>query len=92
MFPDLPLISETVPGCEATQWYGILAPAGTPNEIINRLHAVIVKEINQPAVAQQIAATGADPIASATPQEFAAYIKAEIAKWSKVVKSSGIAL
>ncbi len=90
-FPGILTINEAIPGHEATQWYGILAPAGTPNDILAKLHAVIVKAVATPSVAQQIAATGADPVTN-SPQEFAAYIKAEIAKWSKVVKIPGILL
>jgi len=86
-FPSLQTISETLPGHEATQWYGVLAPAGTPNDIVSRLYAEIVREINKPNVAGQIAATGADPMVSNSPQEFSAYIKREITKWSKVVIS-----
>jgi tripartite-type tricarboxylate transporter receptor subunit TctC len=91
-YPNLPTIAETLPGFEATQWYGVLAPAGTPGDIISRLHAVIVKEMNTPGVVQQITATGADPIVSSSSQEFSAFMKAEIAKWSKVAKARGISL
>lgn len=90
-FPELPTIGETLPGYAVTQWLGILAPARTPNEIISRLHAEIVKAVSNPKVAAQLVAVGADP-ATTSPEEFLAYIKGEIAKWSKVVKASGIAL
>jgi tripartite-type tricarboxylate transporter receptor subunit TctC len=88
-FPDIPTMSETVPGVVSTSWYGVLAPAGTPNDIIFRMHDIIVKGLNAPAIAQQIVASGADPISS-SPEEFSAFIKAEIAKWTRVVKASGI--
>lgn len=90
-YATLPTLAETVPGFEATQWYGILAPAGTPADVLARLHAVIVKAVATPAVAQQITATGADPVTN-TPQEFAGYMKSEIAKWTKVIKTPGIVL
>jgi len=90
-FPDLPTIGETLPGYAVTQWLGMLAPATTPREIIAKLHAEIVKAVANPKVAAQLAAVGADP-ATTSPEEFLAYIKGEIAKWSKVVKASGIAL
>ena len=90
-FPDIPTMNETVPGHVSTSWYGVLAPSGTPNDIIARMHDLIVKGLAVPATAQQIAASGADAISS-SPAEFAALIKAEITKWSAVVKASGIAV
>lgn len=87
--PELPTVSETLPGHEVTQWYGILAPAGTPREIISKLHAEIVKALANPKITQQLERLGADA-RTTTPEQFAAHIKTEIAKWSKVVKSSGI--
>jgi tripartite-type tricarboxylate transporter receptor subunit TctC len=90
-FPELPTIGETLPGYAVTQWLGILAPARTPNEIISRLHAEIAKVVSDPKVNAQLMAVGAEPAAT-SPEEFLAYIKGEIAKWTKVVKASGIAL
>ena len=89
--PKLPTVAETLPGHEVTQWYGILAPAGTPSDIIASLNAEIVKALSDPKVVQQLERVGADAV-STTPQAFAAHIKAEIAKWGKVVKTSGIPL
>jgi tripartite-type tricarboxylate transporter receptor subunit TctC len=86
VFPGLPTVSETVPGHVSTQWFGFLFPAGTPKEIVARLHAATVSAAAKPKVAEQIAAVGSDLVAS-TPEEFAAFISAEIAKWGKVVKS-----
>lgn len=91
VLPDLPTVGETLPGHEVTQWYGILAPTGTPPEIVSRLNSEIKKAVANPKVAQQFTGLGATATAS-TPDEFAAHIKAEIAKWGKVVKSSGLAL
>ena len=90
-FPGLPTIGETLPGYAVTQWLGVLAPATTPNEIVSRLHAEIVKVVSNPKVSAQLENVGADPTTT-TPAEFLAYIKSEIAKWSRVVKASGIAL
>lgn len=90
-FPGLPTIGETLPGYAVTQWLGVLAPATTPSEIISRLHAEIVKVVSNPKVTAQLENVGVDP-ATTSPEEFLAYIKSEIAKWSKVVKASGIAL
>ena len=85
-FPNLPTVSETVPGHESTQWFGFLAPAGTPKDIVARVHAAIVAAVAKPKVAEQLAAVGSEPVAN-SPAEFAAFINAEIAKWRKVVKS-----
>jgi tripartite-type tricarboxylate transporter receptor subunit TctC len=91
LFPELPTIGETLPGYAVTQWLGILAPARTPNEIVTRLHAEIARAVANPKVSEQLAGVGADP-ATASPEEFLAYIKSEIGKWTKVVKASGMAL
>ena len=73
---------------EASSWFGILAPAGTPKEIINKLQQEISHAILSPAVNAKLVAQGADPVGN-TPEQFAAFIKAETAKWAKVVKASG---
>ena len=87
--PEIPTISESgVPGFEVTGWYAMFAPAGTSREIIARLHAEIVKAAQNPAVRERYAALGAEPVGS-TPEECAAFIRAEIDKWAKVVKASG---
>jgi tripartite-type tricarboxylate transporter receptor subunit TctC len=89
--PELPTIGETLPGYEVTQWLGMLAPANTPNDIISRLNAEIVKAVANPKVAGQLMDVGADP-QTTSPEEFAAYIRREISKWSKVVKAAGMVL
>jgi len=87
--PDIPTIAESgLPGYEATSWYGILAPARTPPQIVARLHEVLVSVIGAPDMQDKLAAQGLDPVGN-TPQQFAAVIKSEIAKWAKVVKASG---
>lgn len=91
LFPELPTIGETLPGYAVTQWLGILAPAKTPPDILAKLHAEIVKTVANPKVSEQLAGVGADPVTT-SPEEFLSYIKAEIAKWTKVVKASGMAL
>lgn len=87
--PGLPTVGETLPGHEAVQWFGILAPTGTPKDIVLKLHAAIVKAVGTARVAQQLAAVGSEPV-SDSPEEFAAHIKAEIAKWGKVVKAAAL--
>ncbi len=87
--PDIPTVSEAgVPGFVITGWFGVLAPAGTPREIINKLHAEIVKIVQHPAVKERFASLGTAPVGS-SPEEFAAFLRAEIEKWSRVVKASG---
>ena len=89
--PAIPAIAETLPGYEAIQWYGLLAPAGTPREIVARVQAEIARILMLPEVKERLAADGADAVGS-RPEEFAAYIRAELAKWGKVVKNGGIKL
>ena len=91
IFPQLPAIAETLPGYEISQWVGLLAPAATPRDIILALHAALVKAIGSAKVTQQFAAAGSQPIAN-SPEEFAAHIKAEIAKWEIVTKGFKVAL
>ncbi|MBS0508010.1 MAG: tripartite tricarboxylate transporter substrate binding protein [Proteobacteria bacterium] len=87
--PDVPTIAEAgVPGYEAMSWFGLFAPAGTPKPVLDRLHAALVKVLNQADVKKKIAEQGGDVVAE-TPEQFAAFIKAETAKWGKVVKDSG---
>jgi tripartite-type tricarboxylate transporter receptor subunit TctC len=88
--PEVPSIAEAgVPGYEATQWFGVLAPAGTPRPIIDRLNQEIVKLLKSPDVRDRLIADGTDP-APTTPEEFAAYIKSETEKWTRVIKAAGI--
>ena len=89
--PDIPAIAETLPGYEAIQWYGILAPAGISRDIVGKLQAEIARILVLPEVKDRLAADGADAVGS-RPDEFAAYIRAELAKWGKVVKTAGIKL
>jgi len=87
--PDIPTIAESgLPGYEAISWYGILAPARTPPQIVARLHEVLVSAIRAPDMQDKLAGQGLDPVGG-TPQHFAAVIKSEIAKWAKVVTASG---
>jgi tripartite-type tricarboxylate transporter receptor subunit TctC len=86
--PDLPTIAETLPGYEATAWQGLFAPAGTPRLIVDRLAAEAKAILARPDVATQLAAVGAEP-APLPPDEFAAFARAERAKWKEVVRKSG---
>jgi tripartite-type tricarboxylate transporter receptor subunit TctC len=88
--PDIPTIAEAgVPGYEATQWFGMLAPAGTPPDIVSRLHKEVVRVLAIPEMRERFAADGAEPIGS-SPEEFHAYIRSETAKWAGVIKQAGI--
>jgi len=87
--PELPTISEAgIKGYESTNWLGLLVPAGTPMEIVSRLHAESVKALARPDVKERLAATGLEPIGT-TPEQFGAHIRAEIQKWGRVVRESG---
>ncbi len=88
MFPDLPTVGETVPGHEASLWYGVLAPIGTPKDIVTRLNTAIVAAGKTQKVIDQLAAVAMESVNN-SPEEFTAFIRAEIAKWGKVVKASG---
>ncbi len=88
--PDLPTVAESgVPGYEAASWYGILAPAKTARPIIDRLNREIVAIVRLPELRDRLIAEGAEP-AGNTPDEFAAYIKRELARWAAVIKNAGI--
>jgi len=88
--PDLPTVAEAgVPGFAVTQWYGLLAPAGTPRQTVEFLNKEVRRALQQPDVAGRIAAEGSEAVAS-TPPQLAAQIKAERAKWAKVIKEAGI--
>ena len=89
--PDIPTIAEAgVPGYEALQWFGLFAPAGTPKEIVQRLHAEIVRAAQDPEIKKRFINDGGDPQPSRSPEEFASYIRADMAKWAKVVREAGI--
>jgi tripartite-type tricarboxylate transporter receptor subunit TctC len=88
--PDLPTIAEAgLRGYEATQWFGVLAPAGTPRPIIERLHRNVAAALRAPDMKQQLAAEGAEVVAG-TPEEFSAYLRSETEKWARVIKAAGI--
>lgn len=90
IFPEVPTVAEVgVPGYEATQWYGVLAPAGTPNWVVARLNREIVHTLQNPQIQQRLADDGSEPLAS-TPEEFTAFIKSETARWAPVIKAAGI--
>ena len=85
----LPIAEVGVPGYEATQWYGFLAPAGTPPDILARIHAEAIKALKSKDLMDKLATDGAEPVGT-SPEEFAAFIKEELEKWTQVAKSAGI--
>ena len=87
--PDVPAIAETVPGYEAIQWYGLMAPAGTPKEIVTRLHKETIALLRTAEIRARLAQDGADTIGN-TPEEFLDVLRSETAKWAKVVKAAGL--
>jgi tripartite-type tricarboxylate transporter receptor subunit TctC len=86
--PEAPAVAETVPGFEATSWWGIVAPRATPVAIVDTLNHEIVKGLNAPDMKTFMSGLGAEAHGT-TPQEFAAFMRSELTKWSKVVKASG---
>ncbi len=89
--PDVPAIAETLPGFDITAWYGFLAPAGTPREIAKKIHDDAVTIIRRPDFLERLDRDGIEPVGN-TPEEFAAQIRADLARWSKVVKAAGAKL
>ncbi len=86
--PDVPTVAETVPGFEATTWFAMFAPAGTPKDVVDKLNAEMKRVFNLPDVQEKLKALGLEPWLS-TPDELARYQATEIVKWAKVVKDSG---
>ena len=92
VLPSLVTVAESgLPGFEVTVWFGVLASAGTPRDIVTRLNAIIVKALTSPDTRERLAGQGAQPIGN-TPEEFTAQMQRDLVKWAKVVKSAGIKL
>jgi tripartite-type tricarboxylate transporter receptor subunit TctC len=90
LLPEVPAIAETVPGFQASIFNGMMAPAGTPPEILARIHAEIVKFVQAPEIRSRFANQGVELQASTAPAEFTAFIKNEHARWAKVLDDAGI--
>jgi tripartite-type tricarboxylate transporter receptor subunit TctC len=92
VLPQVPTLAEAgLPGMEATVWNGIFAPAGTPQAVLRLLHRELARALDQPEVREQITASGAEA-GGKTPEEFAAFVRSEGAKWGKVIRDAGIRL
>lgn len=89
--PDLPAISETLPGFDVTSWYGVFAPAGTPQEIVNRISAEIAVLLKAPEVLKRLEGLGATAVGS-SPKEFGDYVNAELKRWETALKPMNISL
>jgi tripartite-type tricarboxylate transporter receptor subunit TctC len=87
--PDVPTVAETVPGYEASIWYGIVAPKGTPDDVIGKLHAAITAGVGDATIRSRLATLGVEPKAMST-AEFGKFIADETAKWAKVVREANI--
>ncbi len=86
--PEIPTIAESIPGFEATTWFAMFAPAGTPKPVIDRLNAEVLRVFRLPDVAERLKTLGLEAVLS-SPEELSAYQASEITKWTKVVKESG---
>jgi tripartite-type tricarboxylate transporter receptor subunit TctC len=89
--PDIPTIAEAgLPGYEASQWFGLLAPARTPRDIVTKLHATAVQVLQSPEIRSRFLSEGAEPTPSASPEAFGSLLQVETRKWAKVIKEAGI--
>ncbi len=91
VLPEVPTVAEQVAGFEASSWYGIFAPAGTPPEVIAKLNQEMARALTPPEVRQRLAAEGTEVVAGSA-DEFMTLFRAEVAKWARVIKQSGIRL
>jgi tripartite-type tricarboxylate transporter receptor subunit TctC len=89
--PDVPAIAETLPGFDITAWYGFMAPAGTPREVIKKIHDDSVTVIRRPDFLERLDKDGIEPVGN-TPEEFGAEIKRDLARWEKIVKAANAKL
>jgi tripartite-type tricarboxylate transporter receptor subunit TctC len=88
-FPEIPAVAETVPGFELNSWYGMMAPAGTSKAIVNRLSQEVQAAVRKPDVIEWMKQNGLDPVGS-TPEQHAAHIRSELAKWAKAAKDAKV--
>lgn len=92
IFPDAPTVAESgMPGFEVSAWQGLMVPAKTPEPIIKRLNSELMKALQNPEVQKKLAAQGAIALGS-SPEEYGSYVKSELARWSKIVKQTGVSL
>jgi tripartite-type tricarboxylate transporter receptor subunit TctC len=89
VLPDVPTVSETLPGYEVVNWFGLVVPVMTSRDVVARLHDDFIKVLQTPEVKEKLVAQGTDPVGS-TPEEFGAFMKAETAKWARVIREANI--
>ena len=89
VLPDVPTLSESLPGYKVVNWYGIVLPAGSPKEAVSRLNSDISKVLTLPEIKERMLAMATEPVSS-TPEEFSAFIKSESQKWSKIIRDNNI--
>jgi len=89
LLPDVPTVSETVPGYELTNWFGLVAPAATPAATVARVHADVVRVLKDPAIAERLSGMGATAIGN-TPEEFGAVMRADSEKWGRLIREAQI--
>jgi tripartite-type tricarboxylate transporter receptor subunit TctC len=89
LLPDVPTMAEVLPGFDMVNWWGLFVPAGTPQPVIGRLNAELVKIMRAPDVVERFAGLGVESLSS-TPEELTALVKAEIASFGKLIKAAGI--
>jgi tripartite-type tricarboxylate transporter receptor subunit TctC len=85
LLPELPTIAETLPGYDASGWYGLFVPAATPKPVVSRLSTESIKVLKLADVVERLSSQGAEPVGS-TPEEFTAFVRSEIDKWANLVK------
>ncbi len=90
LMPDVPPISDTVPGYSARGWYGLFGPAGVPRPIVMKLHAALGRALKTDEVKEKLVGMGSEPLASGSPEQFADFIKTEIPRWGRVIREAGI--
>ena len=91
VLPNVPTLAESgLPGFATSQWQAMVAPAGTPAPIVNRIHAELVKIMQQAAITEKLASIGMDNATSASPEDMARMIRDELVRWPAVVKAAGI--
>jgi tripartite-type tricarboxylate transporter receptor subunit TctC len=89
VLPDVPTVSETLPGYEVVNWFGLVVPVMTSRDVVARLHDDFIKVLQTPEVKEKLVAQGTDPVGN-TPEEFGAFMKAETAKWARVIREANI--